>query len=139
MKKLFVSAAVGLLLSIGASAQAGGMDYDGYVFQSGHPSLHEFSASSGARVLDSNALSWINGGSAKMTAEQVDGFKVFVGKGNCASCHGGDKMHDGVLGKSARSVDLIIARYEGIGSAKPLTTYERGALASFLSSLKPRT
>lgn len=37
---------------------------------------------------------WVKGDAKAMTAQQVDGFKLFVGKANCAACHSGPNLTD---------------------------------------------
>lgn len=37
---------------------------------------------------------WVKGDKNAMTAQQVEGFKVFVGKGNCVACHSGANFTD---------------------------------------------
>jgi cytochrome c peroxidase len=37
---------------------------------------------------------WVNGDKKAMTAQQINGFKVFVGKGNCVSCHSAPNFTD---------------------------------------------
>jgi cytochrome c peroxidase len=37
---------------------------------------------------------WVRGDAKAMTAQQVEGFKLFVGKANCATCHSGPNFTD---------------------------------------------
>lgn len=37
---------------------------------------------------------WVKGDAQAMTAQQVEGFKVFVGKGRCVACHSGANFTD---------------------------------------------
>jgi cytochrome c peroxidase len=37
---------------------------------------------------------WVKGDSKAMTAQQIDGFKLFNGKANCAACHSGPNFTD---------------------------------------------
>jgi len=37
---------------------------------------------------------WVKGDAGAMTAQQVDGFQVFLGKGNCVACHSGANFTD---------------------------------------------
>jgi cytochrome c peroxidase len=37
---------------------------------------------------------WVKGDAAALSARQVEGFKVFVGKGNCVACHSGANFTD---------------------------------------------
>ena len=37
---------------------------------------------------------WVKGDEKALTAQQVEGFKLFVGKGNCAACHSGPNFTD---------------------------------------------
>ena len=37
---------------------------------------------------------WVRGDEKALTAQQVEGFKLFVGKGNCAACHSGPNFTD---------------------------------------------
>jgi len=37
---------------------------------------------------------WVRGDAKALTSQQVEGFKVFVGKGNCVACHSGPNMTD---------------------------------------------
>jgi cytochrome c peroxidase len=37
---------------------------------------------------------WVRGDETALTAQQVDGFKLFLGKGNCAACHSGPNFTD---------------------------------------------
>lgn len=37
---------------------------------------------------------WVRGDAAALSAQQVEGFKVFVGKGNCMACHSGPNFTD---------------------------------------------
>ena len=43
---------------------------------------------------DSNFDRWVRGDAKAMTADQVDGFKLFVGKANCSSCHSAPNFTD---------------------------------------------
>jgi len=46
-------------------------------------------------ISDNSAFDrWLKGDAKAMTAQQVDGFKVFVGKGNCTACHSGANLTD---------------------------------------------
>ncbi len=37
---------------------------------------------------------WVKGNAKALNAQQVDGFKLFVGKGNCVACHSGANFTD---------------------------------------------
>ena len=37
---------------------------------------------------------WVQGDATALSAQQVDGFKVFVGKGHCVACHSGPNFTD---------------------------------------------
>ena len=37
---------------------------------------------------------WVKGDAKAMTAQQINGFKVFVGRGNCIACHSGANFTD---------------------------------------------
>ena len=37
---------------------------------------------------------WVKGDAKAMTEQQVDGFKIFAGKGNCVACHSGANFTD---------------------------------------------
>jgi cytochrome c peroxidase len=37
---------------------------------------------------------WVRGDEKALTTQQIDGFKLFVGKGNCAACHSGPNFTD---------------------------------------------
>jgi cytochrome c peroxidase len=43
---------------------------------------------------DSGFDRWVRGDAKAMTAQQVEGFKLFVGKANCAVCHSGPNFTD---------------------------------------------
>jgi len=47
-------------------------------------------------VISSNSAfdRWLKGDAKALTAQQVEGFKVFAGKGNCTACHSGPNLTD---------------------------------------------
>lgn len=63
---------------------------------------------------------WVAGDEQALSAEELRGFDIFVGKGGCVTCHGGwrftdDNFHDVGL----RSADLGRGALEGAGGAIP--------------------
>jgi cytochrome c peroxidase len=94
MKKFAFFVALTAVAVIGQAADKA------YVFKPGHRSLKGFLLPASASYSKDNVSNnapfdrWVKGDANAMTAQQVSGFEVFMGRGNCESCHSGANFTD---------------------------------------------
>jgi cytochrome c peroxidase len=78
---------------------------EGYkaLFEKAYPGegINETTLSKAIATFERTAISnnspfdrWVKGDAKALTAQQVDGFKLFMGKGNCVACHSGANLTD---------------------------------------------